>query len=500
MPVSIPNPTEQSAHVRRASDISPDQYRYLLVLLLIVSIGLRFWNLGVRAFWIDEGFTWGVTRLTWPEFAHGLTTRAADMALYYFLAKLWSALGTSEWSFRSLSVIFSIGTIPVVAEIGKRLYSRRGGIIAAALLTVHVFAVYYAREARSYSLVLFLVALSWLQLTNLVRNWSGRNWFLFCLISVLEVYAHFVAGFNIAAQLISILFLAPGRERFRQAFFASLAILAGLTPAFLYVFTHSQGLEWIKTPTTSVIWEFLDLVAGRTGSQVQVLGVALLFLAMVGTLYFEARKFGTGHRLWAASVPVIGAGVPVFGLLAISFYRPTFVPRYLIYTLVPVLLGVGALCARLKPRYALPAAAILVALVARALPAYYREPSFHDFRGAVQYIGVRQQPGDALVIFEPMATPAMQYYLQRLPGSPVLLFPKIGARFQPEDMLQLPDPYTFPSLVDRYNHVWMVYKSDRPPEFYHETPALYLQRMIARNHKLISKHQFRNVYLEEYGR
>jgi hypothetical protein len=123
-----------------------------------------------------------------------------------------------------------------------------------------------------------------------------------------------------------------------------------------------------------------------------------------------------------------------------------------------------------------------------------------DFRGGVAYVGSRHQAGDALVVWEPMARPAVEYYGSRVQDFPDFIFPKSGDRFHAEDMFMRPDPYTLPSVFAQRKRIWIIFDLDKSPEEYTVVPPLYFEHVISRTHKQVSFKQFKNVRVEEFVR
>lgn len=74
----------------------------------------------------------------------------------------------------------------------------------------------YSQDARSHTLLVFLVTLSSLFLLQSVREGSRRNWIRYVVTSTLAIYAHSFAVFVLVAHWVSLLFLprrqAPSRR------------------------------------------------------------------------------------------------------------------------------------------------------------------------------------------------------------------------------------------------------------------------------------------------
>src|SRR6185437_10957473 len=81
--------------------------------------------------------------------------------LYYCVAWVWARLfGDHEAGLRSLSAVAGVLVVPIAYGLGARLIGRRAGLIAAALTACNPLLVWYSQEARSYSMLVLLSAVS----------------------------------------------------------------------------------------------------------------------------------------------------------------------------------------------------------------------------------------------------------------------------------------------------------------------------------------------------
>ena len=180
-----------------------------LALLSAVAAVLRFLFLARKPFWFDEAFSVEIARLSWHDFVHLLWWREANMSLYYVLLRGWLSVhlnpGFSPFFIRSLSVLVSLATLPAIFWLGSKLFDRRVGLIAVALLSCNAYHIRYAQEARSYSLFVLLATLSSGFFVACVREpaRSERNRWGYVLSSALAVYAHFYALLLVVAQWLS---------------------------------------------------------------------------------------------------------------------------------------------------------------------------------------------------------------------------------------------------------------------------------------------------------
>ena len=133
-----------------------------IVLMVLLGIELRVAVSNVPL-WYDEGHSILVAIKSFPfginEFL--FTKDFQHTPFYFYFLHFWLQLfGTNEVILRMSSAIFGIATIPLTYIVGKKLYDKNVGIIAALLVTVSPLMVYYSIEIRMYAAVVFFAVLS----------------------------------------------------------------------------------------------------------------------------------------------------------------------------------------------------------------------------------------------------------------------------------------------------------------------------------------------------
>ena len=87
----------------------------LAAALTFLALALRLINLDGRPLWLDEAFSAWFSDHSWHYLWTVLPTYEAHPPFYYSLLKLWRSLfGDGATALRSLSVLFSTLTVPVV--------------------------------------------------------------------------------------------------------------------------------------------------------------------------------------------------------------------------------------------------------------------------------------------------------------------------------------------------------------------------------------------------
>jgi mannosyltransferase len=135
----------------------------LLLMVLALAAGLRFYNLDAQSLWSDEGNSAALVSRSFVQIARD-AAHDIHPPLYYELLRVWTGIfGTSEAALRSFSALLGTLLVLVVFGLGACLFNRATGLAAALIAAVAPFQIYYSQEARMYILVALQVALAtWL--------------------------------------------------------------------------------------------------------------------------------------------------------------------------------------------------------------------------------------------------------------------------------------------------------------------------------------------------
>ncbi len=171
-------------------------WRFLALALavLLLAFGLRIYRLPNQSLWYDEAFSLTVARAKWSIFWATLFAEQVHPPGHYLMLRGSLALfGDSEFAVRYLSLWWGALSVALLYRLGKQLFDKPTGLLAAALLAVSPFHVWYSQEARMYSpaLTLSLGLVLALQAIVVRRDKSFWLWVGYVLIGALALYAHF---------------------------------------------------------------------------------------------------------------------------------------------------------------------------------------------------------------------------------------------------------------------------------------------------------------------
>ncbi|MBA3871506.1 MAG: glycosyltransferase family 39 protein [Anaerolineae bacterium] len=256
----------------------------LLFAFLLATVDLRRESL-----WNDEAWTaWAIRSPYVRDLLQRVEGDVHPPLYFLLLGGLDRFAGDSVLALRWPSALFSLIGLAATYALGKRLFDRRTGIIALILLGTASFFVYYAREARMYSLLMALAVLA----TLLYVRWRAKPslWraFAYSLAMTALLYTQYAGIFIIASHLLhAIVTQFFSRTQLRAKWYrlplpyivAAILFLPWLPTFIKQMHSNPNGPLAIPVPTNwaTVAALILILTGGNWGLMVVpfVLGTAI---------------------------------------------------------------------------------------------------------------------------------------------------------------------------------------------------------------------------------
>ena len=473
-------------HFEQAQSASrPQKARSLwmsgLMLLLLAAIGsvLRFAHLTSKPFWFDECFSAELARLSWGSFLRVIWWREANMSLYYALLRAWLHFGQSEYFIRSLSILFAVATIPAIYWLARQLYDRPIAFVAAALFTVNAYNVRYAQEARSYTLFVLLATLSSGFFVSWVRDPGRRNRLGYVITSVLAVYAHFYALLLLGAHWIVLRIFGapdaklPARSSETPQKFPWRVMCLAMAPLLVFVSKTGAGpLRWVHRPGWHDLLAFWQQISGGSN---WLLPLIFLIACATATIPCGKRILERDQHFetWRIQFLLVWLIFPVVVTVVLSFLRPVFLPRFLIFCQpAPIILAAGGIARLRKPWLMIPVLVLTLLLALQGILFVYGH-DYDDQRDAsaeaVNFILDQSQPGDAILFHIAEARLPYEFFRSERAGEntaspkfsgrlgPDILFPHFGPGLDYSDFKAKPIPEILRSELPNYSRVWMLF-------------------------------------------
>ncbi len=507
---AVTEDSKQIGATREGGNYFAKDWIFLCALVVIGGV-LRFLFLTRKSFWYDEGVSVQIARLDWYNLARLLWRREGNMSLYYLLLRAWLHLGHSEFFIRTLSVLPSLATIPILYSLGRRLFDRRVALIAATILTFNAYDIRYAQEARSYSLFVFLSTLSSAFFIDFLRQPSQRSRIGHIVTSSLAVYAHFYSGLLIVAQWLSLRLLKPtelgknGPPPDAKKNWRWIVIL--VFPVILFVGTTGAGpLSWIKRPGLKEIYEYYEQSAGNGGI---LLLLAYLFSCVAALVPVGRRCFQrhVAWDTWRYQFLLLWIFFPLIFTLMVSFARPLFLARYLIFCLPAIIMLAAVGLARLPKNWMLaPALLLFVGLSLRGTLSYYDHDfggQREDWRAASYYILNHATPGDVIIFHIAMSRMPYEFYKSVNPdglSGPSVIYPSQGARFDYRNFLGRPPAELLRMVPSKYDRVWVVLKYNQTRTSAPDATTLLIDSLFGQYYAHLDRETFPGVEVLLYSK
>lgn len=439
--VFAPGNTLASSHILR-------KHGWLLAVcgVFVLALGLRLYNLDTYNLWYDEiqsieAAQRGVDRilnacagwmcnqtpghflLTW------LTLQPADVTLTTFWVRLPSVLAGA------LAPVVTFG-------LGRELFGRWQGMLAAIMVACAPALLNHSQEVRPYALLVFLPALSVYCLLVAQRTRSAGWWIAFGLSTLAATgNSYHAVMFFMPPLILYMLYItwslwrgrsteSRGEQAARDSRPLIYATLATATivvatvlamSGILQVARDSSGISGVTlvsglSASVSTTVELAGWLAqlGIGGQAERLLSLGLLLLALLG-IYGAYRS---GHKRGAALCALFFIFPPValalLSTVSVVFqrYALSAMPFYFLLVAEGLVFTWGAASSTEKPRSkalrVVPAlAAGLIAALFAYGAAYYSTPEGHsklsyrvDFRGVAAYLAGHATPDDIILFVD----------------------------------------------------------------------------------------------------
>jgi mannosyltransferase len=511
----------REASVNQSADASPVPRADWLTLLLLLAAGLavRFVHLVSKPFWFDECFSVEVARIGWGNFLRLLWWREANMSLYYLLLRICLHFGQTEFFIRSLSVLIAAATLPAIYWLGRLLYNGRVGLIAAALFAFNAYSVRYAQEARSYALFLLLATLSSCFLIALLREPSRRSRLGYVLVSSLAVYAHFYALLLVVAHWLAWRRLGNAHlsspQRPAQMGRAGIAIGVAALPLLVFVAKTGAGpIRWIPRPGFHGVLVFYEHLAGGSNWLLP----AIFALACIAAVLPARKQLWTQEQdweTWRIQFLLIWLLFPVLLTVLLSFARPVFLGRYMIFCLPALLILVAAGLARIRQSWLMGATlAGMLLLCGQGILFVYGHDFDHerDSSGAASnFILDHAEPGDGVIFHIAETRIPYEFFRTLRVGEdtaspnftaalgPEIIFPRHGAGLDYRDFTGKPTADLLRAAQASHPRVWVMLMNNGSEENPDPTTVM-LSRILPESFPRMQRWTFTKVEVRLYGK
>jgi uncharacterized membrane protein len=366
-------------------------FPFYIILILVLSVVLRFTNLDHLVYWGDEVYSslrvFGYTTVQIDQtIAQGNLVAAAVLQkfqhvapdlnisatvksliqedahltpLYFVLVRSWVELfGDSIGSIRRFSVFVSILILPSLYWLATELFGRRTRIpwLVVLLSAVSPLQLIFAQEARMYELWLWLTILSGASLLRALRRRTQVSWVIFAVSAIVSLYVDLLAVIPLLGFLIYTLVLYRHDRHIRRSMLVSTVISALAIAPWIAIFlsraavktadgtenVQMSGLAALQNSANLVRRIFLDFNTSFSSSLPWAIVITITsILSLAGIIYaLRQLQSETPARTWLF-IGLLVLGLPIALLPQIA--TGTLPSRYLLPSYLGIQLAVGYL-------------------------------------------------------------------------------------------------------------------------------------------------------------
>jgi len=297
--------------------------------------------------------------------------------LYYIALKGWTWLfGITDFSMRSLSAMFGIALVPLAYLLTKELSNNKlTPYLVCTVIACNPFLIDYSQEARSYSMLAFLVLLSGYFLYKAMSKSPLKFniiWLAFSFSLSVGFLTHYIFSFGVLSMALILLGYLKYRNLFSRENIMKVAILVtkvSIIPAITFLLWFptlkpqigTANLWWVPEAQFSFIprslYAFLfgvdihawgvppvnEVSRVLSSDIISFIGYTLLIAVGIYVLIKSRNKISLVYPLLMGIIPIIGVIVA-----SIYFKKNLYVERFLIGWGVFLILFMVTLISKIK--------------------------------------------------------------------------------------------------------------------------------------------------------
>jgi uncharacterized membrane protein len=388
--------------------------KILIIIILLISVFLRFYKLELRSLWYDEACRLSYA-LSQSTFSEAFLTLVLKAWIYFF--------GISVFSLRSLGVILSILSTLFIYFLGCELFSESVGILSGLIFALSPFQICYSQQICDYNLLVLLVSISMLIFVKIIKKPERMMYLLYALVNILiSCWFHM---FSLLVSLVNNIYLLLFYKKIffeRKWLFIQILIFIFTLPICYFIFATglaANELNWMSKPNIADLIDTLKaftyggekLIQGGTGYKVdeKLLSLAQLLLFICPLLlikslfHINAYRKTYSNAYFSLKNKIIFLFIwSIFPILFVFFFSLIFFPVYLVrYFLIILpayclLLSIGILSFR-NTTVKFIIISLFILLISQALWVYYNPQDVASWREISAYVRKNITKGDILL-------------------------------------------------------------------------------------------------------
>jgi uncharacterized membrane protein len=391
---------------------------------------------------LDESQSIWVATKSIPNLLY-ISGQDVQVPLYSLILHFWlQFLGVEIVVARLLSLIFFVIGLFVFYKLIKEHSTETVALVGIAVYSLSPFMLWYSGEARTYSLLILVTIANHLYFLRTKRTNSAKGSLGYFFTTFVGVYTHYFFIFLLLTQTVYVVgmffrdawsekkdksttvfvgeFLNSRKSNFYKSFFLSLVVASSLF-SFWLVYVYRLGFAaytqpLLSTPGTfNLIQVFVNFIFGFQNINLQSLTVSLwpLIVAVLFLIFTGKVRI----RLTNSDYFLISTFLPVILIFMVSYIRPIFLPRYLIFTTPTLFIILAWTIVNYSRQYfwgiTIFVLSLLFFLMALQFSSF-NTPVREDYQAAVNYLNTNTTASDIVVVSAPFTVYPIEYYYNGL--------------------------------------------------------------------------------------
>jgi mannosyltransferase len=491
----------------------------LFGLVLLLGAGLRIYDLGTESYWVDEMYTIIEGQQSIPQMI--ASGRLDQPPGFYIPFHFWlQAFGAGEINTRSFSVVAGILSILIIYIIGRKLFNNQVGLIAAFLMAISAFQIYYSQTTRFYMFFELMALCSFLFYILALSSNKPIFFVSYVISSIILVYSLIFGVWILAAQNIYFFLRYKKHKRIMVTWIiCQLLILLAMIPYFTPLVLGRSGMQGavdlnigsipapaIVDPLRTIVHFILLARGDRSWSDILTsYGLAALLL-VIGILIYVSRH---GVKKWFSSLKCLysdndgGQGdrskvlllfcwflCPILLLYVFSLLIQPMYKDYYTISAAPAFYLLVSL-AIFNIRKVFPILISFLVLLILVLPGnyyYYRSDMNQEWKQAAAFINSNAAQNEILVFAGGIGTgieqKIYQYYDHDALPKCVLGNDLVTSTMKSEQLMK---------CISGYDRFWVLIRNSTEPSSLVDTYQLFFQSLDEPTFLLIKSRQFIDI-------
>lgn len=350
---------------------------FIFFLIVSSSICFRLYNINYDDFWIDEMISFWVANPDY-SFSESLKNhRDIEQVPFFFnlITKIYFQIfGYHENIARYLPAVSSILSIFVIMDLSRTLSKSNAYLFSGFLIGLNIFLISYAQELRVYSVLFLFTSLSILFFFKYLKDKNNFSLILFSGFTLISVLLHPFTFILICSYFFFSIYLYLNTIKIDKInlFLIIIFIFFILYYLLVYSIESSGKPSWIEEIDLKFFTNFF--FSKFFGSRI----VGIIHLIILAYLVYEFIKFKTkdNNIIFFFIYLFLSYFIPIIYSL---FFDPVLIARYLIFTIIPIVIIVTHISFKLHDKLRNIIIALIILLTVgnmtteQAIKQFYKE-------------------------------------------------------------------------------------------------------------------------------